>query len=117
MLGLQLQQQIVKPQKQSSDMWPQMYQMRMGQDAWPVHPNSTRIVGSRGRAAALAVAGGGAAAKRGCAGTGVFLPRRYANNNNDCNAAYASDSRRKSGTFTLERLFAFPSYLINLKCF
>lgn len=104
---LQLQQQMLKQQKQSYEMWPQMYQMRTGQDAWPVQPNPTRIAGSGGRAAVLASGGGGAAAKRGCAGTGVFLPRRYANNN-DCNA-YASDSRKKSGIF---RLSIFPFYLI-----
>lgn len=45
---------------------------RMGQDAWPVQQNS---------AARAAVYGGGAAVKRECAGTGVFLPRRY---NNAC---------------------------------
>lgn len=91
----QQQQQMVKQQKQGCEMWQQMYQMRMGQDAWPVQQNPTRIVGSGGRAAVYG--GGGAAAKRGCAGTGVFLPRRYGNsNNNDCNA-YSSDSRKRPG--------------------
>ncbi|KAH6777640.1 hypothetical protein C2S52_006766 [Perilla frutescens var. hirtella] len=94
--NIYLQQQMVKQQKQGCEMWPQMYQVRTGQDAWPVHQNPTRIVGSGGRAAAFGD-GGGAAVKRGCAGTGVFLPRRYGNNNNnECNA-YASDSRKKPG--------------------
>lgn len=96
---------MVKQQKQGCEMWQQMYQMRMGQDAWPVQQNPTRIVGSGGRAAVYG--GGGAAAKRGCAGTGVFLPRRYGNsNNNDCNA-YSSDSRKRPGIFYLEIILDF----------
>lgn len=88
---------MVKQQKQGCEMWQQMYQMRMNQDAWPVQQKPTRIVGSGGRAAIYG--GGGAAAKRGCAGTGVFLPRRYGNSNiNDCNA-YSSDSRKRPGIF------------------
>ncbi|XP_042015597.1 uncharacterized protein LOC121763605 [Salvia splendens] len=103
--SIYLQQQMVK----------QKYQMRTGQEPWPVQPDPTRIVGSGGRAAAFG--SGGAAVKRGCAGTGVFLPRRYGNNNinsntnnnyiinnniiikNDCNA-YASDTRKKSAGYS-----------------
>ncbi|XP_047961764.1 uncharacterized protein LOC125206560 [Salvia hispanica] len=105
--SIYLQQQMVK----------QKYQMRAGQEAWPVQPNPTRVVGLGGRAAAFG--SGGAAVKKGCAGTGVFLPRRYGNNTNpnpnpnnnyiinndviiknDCNAYYASDARKKSAGYS-----------------
>ncbi|KAL1542138.1 hypothetical protein AAHA92_26273 [Salvia divinorum] len=101
--SIYLQQHLVK----------QKYQARAGQEAWPVQPNPARVVGSGGRAAAFG--SGGAAVKRGCAGTGVFLPRRYGNTttttninyinnnniiiNNDCNV-YASDSRKKSAGYS-----------------
>ncbi|XP_057789059.1 uncharacterized protein LOC131005951 [Salvia miltiorrhiza] len=110
--SIYLQQQMAKQQKQGCEMWPQMYQMRTGQDAWPVQPNPARVPGPGGRAAVYG-GGGGAAVKRGCAGTGVFLPRRYGNNNNininnnniiinnnnGCNA-YASDSRKKPAGYS-----------------
>ncbi|KAK6145422.1 hypothetical protein DH2020_022242 [Rehmannia glutinosa] len=86
--NIYLQQQMVKQQNQGCGMWysePQMHQMRSGravgqmvQDGWSIQRNPTRM-------------------GRECAGTGVFLPRRYGNNNNnDCNA-YSSDSRKKTG--------------------
>ncbi|KAK4436579.1 hypothetical protein Salat_0821600 [Sesamum alatum] len=95
----------LQQQKQGCGMWysePQMYQVGsgravggVGQDAWPIQQNPTRIAGSGTRAVLFGGSGGGAAAKRVCAGTGVFLPRRYGNNN-DSNA-YPSDSRKKPG--------------------
>ncbi|KAL2248851.1 UNVERIFIED_CONTAM: hypothetical protein Sindi_2358800 [Sesamum indicum] len=100
-----LQQQMVKQQKQGCGMWysePQMYQVGsgrtaggVGEDAWPIQQNPTRIPGTGTRAVLYGGSGGGAAAKRVCAGTGVFLPRRYGSNN-ECNA-YSSDSRKKPG--------------------
>ncbi|KAI3470804.1 hypothetical protein Pfo_027467 [Paulownia fortunei] len=105
--NIYLEQHMVKQQKQGCGMWysePQMYQMRtgravggMGQDAWSIQQNPTRIVGSRARAVLLGGSGGGggAAVKRECAGTGVFLPRRYGSNN-DCNP-YSSDSHKRPG--------------------
>lgn len=91
-----------------------MYQNRggravggMGQPAWTPQQNPTR-----GRAAVIggsAAGGGGATAKRTCAGTGVFLPRRY-ENINDCNA-YSSDSHRKPGILQLSAISISPHFL------
>lgn len=114
---MQLQQQIVKQQKQGCGMWysePQMYQVGsgrtaggVGEDAWPIQQNPTRIPGTGTRAVLYGGSGGGAAAKRVCAGTGVFLPRRYGSNN-ECNA-YSSDSRKKPGIYSSAPLH-FPPF-------
>ncbi|KAI3458627.1 hypothetical protein Pfo_015290 [Paulownia fortunei] len=93
-----------KQQNESCGVWysqQKVYENRggrtvggMGQAAWTLQQNPTR-----GRAVLLGGSGGGggggATAKRACAGTGVFLPRRYGNNN-DSNG-YSSDSRKKPG--------------------
>ncbi|KAL8552052.1 hypothetical protein ACS0TY_000931 [Phlomoides rotata] len=67
----------------------------MNQVAWALQQNPTR-----GRSVLFGGSGGGgnggrAAAKRTCAGTGVFLPRRYENASNK--SAQSSDSQRKPG--------------------
>ncbi|PIN22879.1 hypothetical protein CDL12_04407 [Handroanthus impetiginosus] len=127
--GIYSRQHMVKQQKQGSGMWytePQMYQVRagraaggMGQDAWPIQQNPSRIVGSAPRAVLMGgsgggVGGGGAAVKRGCAGTGVFLPRRYVNNN-ECNA-YSSDSHKKPG-YSSGNVHALNRNLDNMNVF
>lgn len=71
----------------------------MPESAWPplqVHKqqyyqNQQQSGGGAGRSAAFSRGGsGGGGVKRECAGTGVFLPRRYTT---------APDSRMKSGNF------------------
>ncbi|XP_073128471.1 uncharacterized protein [Henckelia pumila] len=67
---------------------------RADQAAWPVKQNPTRDIGSGNRKFLLGGpgCGGGAASKRECAGTGVFLPRAYGSSS--CNA-YSSECHRK----------------------
>ncbi|KAK6156171.1 hypothetical protein DH2020_010419 [Rehmannia glutinosa] len=88
-----------KQQNKGCGVWysqQKMYQNRggrtrgeTGQAAWTLQQNPTReramLLGGSG--------GGGAAAKRACAGTGVFLPRRYGNHNDSNN--YSSNSHKK----------------------
>ncbi|KAL6581007.1 hypothetical protein OROMI_006930 [Orobanche minor] len=104
---LYLQEQMVTLQKQGSGVCygePQMYQMRSGkqkavggtgQHGWPIQPNPTRIGRLDPKTVLFGGSRGGDAVKRQCAGTGVFLPRRYGNIN-DGNA-YHSDSRKRPG--------------------
>ncbi|KAK4431733.1 hypothetical protein Salat_0935400 [Sesamum alatum] len=94
-----------KPQNEGCGVWysqQQVYQNRggrpaegMGQAAWTLQQSQNRgrpvLFGGSGNGGG----GGGAAVKRACAGTGVFLPRRYGNNN-DSNP-YSSDSHKKPG--------------------
>ncbi|KAL2525796.1 hypothetical protein Adt_10850 [Abeliophyllum distichum] len=75
----------------------QVYQNRggrlvggMGQAAYQNRPTQKFSVSGTG---AMSFGGGGGGVKRGCAGTGVFLPRRYGSNN-DKNT-FPSDSRKK----------------------
>ncbi|KAL3650204.1 hypothetical protein CASFOL_006607 [Castilleja foliolosa] len=77
----------------------QMMKQQMMNNGWAVQPNPTRI----GRSGSRGFLFGGAAVKRESAGTGVFLPRRYANNSisNDCAAnAYSSDYRKSPGQYS-----------------
>lgn len=89
-----------------------MYQVRngreIGEDAWPVQQSPTRIAGTRVLlGGSVGYDGGGAAVKRKSVGTGVFLPRRYGNNN-DIDAY--SDPRKRPGIlqFTASATFHFP---------
>ncbi|KAL0317140.1 UNVERIFIED_CONTAM: hypothetical protein Sangu_2128300 [Sesamum angustifolium] len=94
-----------KQQNEGCGVWysqQQVYQNRggrpvggMDQAAWTLQQSQNRwrpvLFGGSGNGGG----GGGAAAKRACAGTGVFLPRRYGNDN-DSNA-YSSESHKKPG--------------------
>ncbi|XP_073037362.1 uncharacterized protein [Primulina eburnea] len=83
------------PQQQMYDYMSGKAVGRMDQAAWPVKQNPTRNIGTGNRAFLLGGPGGGVAAKRECAGTGVFLPRVYGSSNaSSCNA-YSSESQRK----------------------
>lgn len=67
------------------------------QAAWPVqqNPAQRRAVSSGGCGGGGGGGGGGAAVKRASAGTGVFLPRRYGNNND--NNGFPSEYHMKIG--------------------
>ncbi|KAK1570499.1 hypothetical protein Q3G72_002858 [Acer saccharum] len=75
----------------------------LSQSAWPplqAHPvqqQHTSNTSSNMRAVFIGGSGGGGGVKRECAGTGVFLPRRYGNNNNNINNFNNNphDSRKK----------------------
>ncbi|TXG49885.1 hypothetical protein EZV62_025760 [Acer yangbiense] len=81
----------------------------LSQSAWPplqAHPvqqQHTSNTSSNMRAVFLGGSGGGGGVKRECAGTGVFLPRRYGNNNNNINNFNNNphDSRKKLGCSTV----------------
>ncbi|KAI9156506.1 hypothetical protein LWI28_007749 [Acer negundo] len=82
----------------------------LSQSAWPplqTHPvqqQHTSNTSSNMRAVFLGGSGGGGGGvKRECAGTGVFLPRRYGNNNNNTNNFNNNphDSRKKLGCSTV----------------
>ncbi|GFP86340.1 hypothetical protein PHJA_000777800 [Phtheirospermum japonicum] len=91
--NIYLQEQMMKQRKQGSGMWYSEAQMYHG---WSVQQDPTRI-GRSGSSGVLFGGSGGAAVKRECAGTGVFLPRRYGNISDDCANAYSSDSRKRPG--------------------
>lgn len=76
----------------------------MGQTAWTLQQNPTRgrYGGSGGSGD-----GGRAAAKRTCAGTGVFLPRRYESINK---TAHSPDSQRKPGVVQLSVISISPHF-------
>ncbi|KAK3230992.1 hypothetical protein Dsin_002873 [Dipteronia sinensis] len=84
----------------------------LSQSAWPplqAHPvqqQHTSNTSTNMRAVFLGGSGGGGGGggvKRECAGTGVFLPRRYGNNNNNVNNFNNNphDSRKKLGCSTV----------------
>ncbi|KAL3838473.1 hypothetical protein ACJIZ3_023064 [Penstemon smallii] len=88
------QQRVVRQhQNQSCGVWHR--QQQMGQAAWAIQQSPTRVLTSGTRPVLMSGSGSGAV-KRGCAGTGVFIPRRY----NDGSALYNSDSRKKPACTT-----------------
>ncbi|KAL6526756.1 hypothetical protein OROGR_015846 [Orobanche gracilis] len=100
---LYLQEQMVKQQKQGSGVCycePQMYQMRSGkgkavagtgQHAWPIQPNPTRIGRLDPKTVLFGGFRSGDVVKRQCAGTGVFLPRRYGNINDGYSPVFSRE--------------------------
>jgi hypothetical protein len=79
----------------------------LSQSAWPSlqAQNQNQVPNHNGPSMRTVVLGGSSSVKRECAGTGVFLPRRYNN---------PTDSRKKTSMFLI---FAFGHFRFGLDIF
>ncbi|KAL6503756.1 hypothetical protein OROGR_025679 [Orobanche gracilis] len=117
---LYLQEQMVKQQIQGGRVCygePQMYQMRSGeqkavggagQHGWPIQPNPTRICRLDPKTVLFGGSRGGeSAVRRQCAGTGVFLPRRYGNINDGYSPVFTRERNVHALDTNLDKINGF----------